>query len=102
MITSVTTASVHDGKLTEAIAWAVKATNYLRDKFGTNAQLTRNIGGPLYQLHWVSTHQSLADYEKRIKQTEADEGYKTLVMEARQQGLLIGTSIVVSLYESID
>jgi hypothetical protein len=101
MITAVRTGSIHDGKFGEAVAWAVKTTNYLRDKLGANTQLMRNVGGPAYQLHWVSTHQSLADFEKAIKRIEADEGYKTLVGEARQQGLFIATSIVDSLYESI-
>jgi len=101
MITAVRTAGVHDGKFADAVAWALKTTNYLRDKLGGNTQLMRNVGGPLYQLHWVTTHSSLADFEKELKRMEADEGYKTLVKEARQQGLFIAASIVESLYESI-
>ena len=101
MITVVRTGSVHDGKFGEAVVWAVKITNYLREKLGANTQLMRNVGGPVFQLHWVSTHQSLADFEKAGKRIEADEGYRTFLAEARQQGLFIATSIVESLYESI-
>jgi len=101
MITAVRTASIHDGKIAEALAWAVKVTNYARDKFGANTQLMRNIGGPAGQIHWVSTFPSLADFENARKQIEPDEGYKSLVMEARQQNLFIGTSVVDALYESI-
>jgi len=101
MITSVRTAAIHDGKLAEAMAWAVKVRNYLRDKHGANVQLSRNIGGLAYQVHWVGTYPSLADFEKAMKQIEADEGYRSLLVEARQQGLFVGSSIVDSLYESI-
>lgn len=55
----------------------------------------------MYQIHWVSTYQSLADFEKAWKQIEADDGYRALVSEARQQDLFIGTSITDSLYESV-
>jgi hypothetical protein len=101
MITVVRTANIQDGKFIDAFAWAVKATGYVREKLGTNAQLSRNIGGPTYQVHWVSTYPSLADFEKAVKRMEADEGYKSLIEEARQQRLFIGTSIVDALYESI-
>jgi hypothetical protein len=101
MITVVRTASVHDGKMTEAVTWAVNATRYLRDRLGTNTQLARNIGGPVFQLHWVSTYPSLADLERVMRQIETDEGYNSRVAEARQRGLFIATSIVDSLYESI-
>jgi hypothetical protein len=59
-----------------AVAWAIKAASYLRDKQNTNTQVSRNIGGPVFQLHWVSTHPSLADVEKTMKQVEADQGYR--------------------------
>lgn len=101
MITSVRSASIHDGKLGDATAWAVKVRNHQRDKLGVNLQVARNVGGAAYQIHWVSTYPSLADLDKTFKQIDADEGYKALVAEARQQGLFIGTSIHDSIYESI-
>ena len=35
MITLATTANVHDGKIRDAFAWAVKASKYINEKFGT-------------------------------------------------------------------
>jgi len=67
MITVVRTANIHDGKIDAAFAWAVKIAKYGRDKLGMNTQVARNIGGELYQLHWVSTYPSLADAEKATK-----------------------------------
>jgi hypothetical protein len=101
MITTVRTANVHDGKIREALAWALKATKFLNEKFGTNIQVARNVGGPLFQVHWVATYKSLADFERISKQVEADEGYQALVTEGRQQDIFIGTSIVDSIYETV-
>jgi|SRR5579871_6624061 hypothetical protein len=100
MITVVRTASINYGKMAEALAWAVKVTRYMRDK-SANVQLSRNIGGLVYQIHWASTHASLADYEQAGKRLEADEGYKALLAEAREQDLFVASSIKDSLYESI-
>jgi hypothetical protein len=101
MITSVRSASVHDGKLFDAITFAVKIAKYMREKFSLNTQVSRNVGGPIYQLHWITTYPSLADFEKTGRQVEADEGYRSLLAELRQQNLLIGTSVTDSLYENI-
>lgn len=101
MITLVRTISIHDGKLGDAIAWSVKVTNYIVEKHGLKGQVNRNIGGAGYQIHFVSSYHSLADFEKAMKQVEADPGYMALVLEARQQGLFIGASVKDALYESI-
>lgn len=101
MITVVRTASIQDGKFDGALAWAVKVTKYMRDKFGANMQLARNIGGPTHQVHWVSVYPSLADLEKAVRQAETDEGYKALLAEARKELLFIASSIGDSIYESI-
>ena len=61
----------------------------------------RNIGGPIWQVHWVSNYESLAAYDKIMKGIEADSGYLKLVGEARDQKLFISTSIVDNLYEAI-
>ena len=101
MITWVRTASIHDGKVEDSFAWAVKVANYINEKFEATVRVGRNIGGPVYQIHWVSDYQSLAVYEDLTKKVEADAGYQELLAEARQGGLFIGTSIVDSLYEMI-
>jgi len=101
MITAVRTASIHEGKIADAIAWALKVANHARSKLGSNTQVVRNIGGPIYQIHWVSTYQSLAEMEAAVKKTEADEGYRTMLLEARQQSFFIASSIADSIYETI-
>ncbi len=102
MITWVRTASIHDGKLREAFTWAAKVASYVNQKVpGMNLQVTRNIGGPVYQVRWISSLESLAAYEKAARQIESDDGYQALLAEVRQQGALIGASVVDSLYETI-
>ena len=102
MITQVRTAAVHDGKFPEAIEFGLKVVAYINDKFPElNAQLVRNIGGPLYELHWVSTTETLASYDDLGKRLEADQGYQELVAEIRQAGVFVASSLVDHLYETI-
>ena len=85
-----------------AFEWAVKVANYVNDYISeTNVQVVRNIGGSLFQVHWVANYESLAVFEEVMKRIEADSGYRELISEVREQQLLIGTSIVDSLYEAV-
>ena len=79
IITTVRTANIHDGKMQEAWVWAVKAAKYLNEKFGTNVSVHRNLGGPLFQVHWVATCESLAAFEKVHKQVDTDPGFQELI-----------------------
>lgn len=102
MITRVRTANMHDGKGHEAFAWAVKVATYINENFsGSNIQVMRNVGGPVWQVHWVDSHESLAAYEEVMKKVEADSGYLELLGEARDQKLFVSSSIVDSLYQAI-
>ena len=102
MITQVRTAVVHDGKLPEAVEFGLKVVALLNDKFpDLNIQLIRNVGGPLYELHWVSSTETLASYEEVTKRIEADQGYQELVAEIRQAKVFVATSLVDRLYETI-
>ncbi len=102
MITQVRTASIHDGKYQDAFAWATKVAGYVNQTIpGANVQVARNIGGPLYEVHWVLRSESLAEHEQQWKRLEADAGYQRLLTEGRQQGLFIGGSIVDRLYETV-
>ena len=102
MITQVRTATVHDGKLPEAVEFGLKVVALLNDKVPElSAQLVRNVGGPLYELHWVSTTETLASYDDVSKRIEADEGYQELVAEIRQAGVFVASSLVDRLYETI-
>ena len=102
MITQVRTAAVHDGKLPEAIEFGLKVVAHVNDKSPElSVQLVRNVGGPLYELHWVSTFETLASYEDILKRLEADQGYQELVAEIRQAGVFVASSLVDHLYETI-
>ena len=102
MITLVRTANIHDGKAGEAFTWAIKTVNSVNANIeGVNVQVLRNVGGPTFQLHFVSTYESLAAYDEATKRLEADAGYQELIAEARAAGLFIASSIVDHLYETI-
>lgn len=49
----------------------------------------------------MASYESLASFEKLMRQAESDDGYQALLTEVRQQAFLIGTSVVDSLYETI-
>jgi hypothetical protein len=75
---------------------------YVNEKFAdANVQLVRNIGGPVWQVHWVANYESLATFEEVMKRVEADSGYLELLGEARDQKLFISSGTVDSLYEAI-
>jgi hypothetical protein len=102
MIVWVRTANIHDGKMREAFGWAAKVASYTNQKFpGVNVQVTRNIGGPMSQVRWMASYESLASFEKLMRQIESDDGYQALLAEVRQQAALIGPSVVDALYETI-
>jgi hypothetical protein len=102
MITWVRTANIHDGKAQDAFAWAIKVAKYVSANFSeANVQVLRNIGGLVWQVHWVANYESLAAFEEVMKKVEADSGYVELLGEARDQNLFISSSIVDSLYEAI-
>ena len=61
----------------------------------------RNVGGPVFQLHWVSNHESLAAYEAAMAKMEADPGYQERLVAGRGQGLFAASSIVDSLYATV-
>ncbi|MDA2923601.1 DUF6039 family protein [Acidobacteria bacterium AH-259-L09] len=102
MITWVRTASIQDGEMQEAFAWAVKVASYVNKNISeANVQVMRNVGGPVYQLHWVCNYESLAAFEEVMKKVEEDSGYQELLTEVRQEKAFVGTSIVDSLYETV-
>jgi len=102
MITWVRTANINDGKGRTAFAWAVKVAAYVNENVsGADVQVMRNIGGPVWQVHWVANYESLAALAEVMKQIEGDAGYLEVLAEAQDQKLFIGTSIVDNIYEAI-
>lgn len=102
MITNVRSATIQQGVPVEsAFEWAVKVAMYVNQTFGTNVQVQRNLTGPLYQVHWVNTLESLAQVEEIGQKLQADQGYASLLADAREQGLFVTASIEDHLYQSI-
>ena len=102
MITQVRTATVHDGKLPEAVEFGLEVVALVNEKFPElSPQLMRNVGGALYELHWVTTTETLASYDELTKSLEADPDYQELVGEIRAAGIFVASSLVDSLYETI-
>ena len=102
MVTNVLSAKIHDGKLVDTVAWALKLAAYVNEHVpGANLQVVRNVGGAMYELHWVGTAESLAAYDELNKRINADEGYQKLLNEGREQRLVIGSSVTERLYETV-
>lgn len=105
MITVVRSANIHqDADLDAAYEWAAKVAMYLNENFeayGGSIQAQRNVGGPLYQVHWIGTVESLAQLEETDQRVQADEGYGSLLEEAHEQSFFERSSAVDHIYQSI-
>lgn len=65
VITWLRSARIQDGKFEEAFGWAVEVAEYVNETVeGPAVEVRRNIGGPMYQVHWVVHYDSLAHYEE--------------------------------------
>lgn len=101
MITWLRTARIHDGEFEEAFAWAAKVAEYLSEAYDPTVEVRRNVGGWMYEVHWVSHYDSLADLDEVRRRLQEDDHYAELVKEAREAGLFIGTSISDYFYETV-
>ncbi|MEZ4416926.1 MAG: hypothetical protein R3E10_14340 [Gemmatimonadota bacterium] len=102
MITAIRSAEIHDGQVDKAFEWGVKVARYIDANIeGVSVEVLRSIGGSVFQIHWMSRYQSLAAFEQVWSRLETDSGYRTLIAEARDQGLLIGASIEDNLFQSV-
>lgn len=102
MITFVRSATAHDGQIGQAIEWAVRIAKYVNENIeGTNLQVVRNIGGPVYEIHWVANYESLAAFEESFQRMEADPGYRDILAGVREAEVLIGATVEDRLYESV-
>lgn len=102
MITFVRTAAVHEGKLMDAMEWAADLAAYIRDNIeGANLQAARRVGGEMYQVCWIATYDSLAAFEQVMGRTEADDGYRERLSEARGMGLFVSQTLFDEIYQSI-
>jgi hypothetical protein len=84
MIYAVRSADIQHGKLADAFEWAVRVAAYIREKFGTDTQVLRNGNGSFYRVHWMTSYDSLGDYEEMMAKIGEDEGYLALIDELRE------------------
>lgn len=101
MFTWVRTADIRDGKALPAVEFGLKIAGYVKDRFGLEVSLERNVTGKINQLHWVVTYDSLASFEEIVAATNADDGYQQLLVEATEKELFFANSVVDNLYQSI-
>ncbi len=55
----------------------------------------------MYEIHWLSTTDTLASYEDLSNKLDADEGYQKLLGQARQGQLFVGSSITDRLFKTV-
>ena len=102
MITLVRSATLQQGTAVEAaVEWAVKVAMYLNENLGTNTQVQLNVGGPIFQVHWVTTLENLTQLDELVQKMQTDEGYGSLLTESREQGLFDVSSIVDGIFRSV-
>jgi len=101
MITFVRTGDIQDGKAMQAIEWAVKISAYINETFETNISVQQNVAGQINQLHWVSTFESLGDFEVLMGKLMEDADYQQLIAESGEKGLFSANSLVDSFYRTI-
>ena len=64
MIVSVRTFDLKEDKYFEGIQWAQSMTKLFSDEFGVQVKILTAVSGPTQQIHFVSEHDSLADFEE--------------------------------------
>ena len=102
MITSIRSAEVRAGKANSAFKWAVEVTQYVnREIPELDIQVFRNVGGPLFEVHWMSHFPSLAAYQTAREHLESHPGFLEQVNEASEAGLFLGSSFRDRLYENL-
>jgi len=100
MIYLVRTAEIQEGKTEAAFELATKIAGHINDHIsGINVLVLRNLNGPLNQVSWVASYESLAALEERSAVLAADSGYQALAAQA--QSLFVGSSFVDNLYSSV-
>lgn len=101
MITWIRTANTRSGKGAAATAWALRVSAYVNEVFGTNLTVHTNVGGPINQLRWVATYDSLAEFEDVSTRILEDPGYQELIAESSTQQFFDSPTIADMIYRKI-
>jgi hypothetical protein len=88
MVITDRTAQVAQGKRVEALDWAKRITQHLRQKYSKhNVRLAEEVLGDHTLFHWIAEFDSLADVEQYWKALETDKTYQDAAAEQRRDGL---------------
>ena len=101
MITWIRSANINHGKHGEAISWAIRVSDYVNNKFGTHVTVHGNVAGPVNQIHWIGTFESLSAFETITGQIASDEDYNKFLAESSAANLFDTHSFVDTLYNSL-
>ncbi|MFN2141439.1 MAG: hypothetical protein ACK2U5_13205 [Candidatus Promineifilaceae bacterium] len=101
MITWVRTANVNNGMFQSAMEWALRASAYVNEKYGTNVSVHVNVAGPVNQLRWVATYESLTAFESVVTQLATDEGYSDLLAETGEAFHFAAASVEDAMYRMV-
>jgi hypothetical protein len=101
MITWVRTANVNNGMFQSAMEWALRASAYVNEKYGTNVSVHMNVAGPVNQLRWVATYESLTAFDDVVMQLLTDEGYAALLAETSEASHFAAASVEDAMYRMI-
>lgn len=102
MIYWVRTASISGNAMDAGFAWAVKVAGWVNGKLpGANVQVLRNVSGPLQEVRWIMTADSLAELEQRTAAVEGDAEYQAMIAEARSGGLFVQGTLRDSIFRTI-
>jgi hypothetical protein len=82
MITLVRTASIAPGKLPEAMAFAHKVADLVKNKTGGTISISMPIGGNPNRIAWVSVFANLAELEEGTTKLLGDRDYLSLLAAA--------------------
>jgi hypothetical protein len=102
MILSIRSAGIQSGKQAAAFAWAVKVAAHINATVpGINVRASREVGGHVAVVHWISEYASLADFETKWAKLEADPGYQAHLKDARDAMYFDAASIHDHLYQTV-
>ena len=82
MITAVRTSQSAPGKSSHAIEFAKEIAGYLKSKYGLDAVIKAQIGGPVGRVSMITNYDSLAEYEKTWTKIHADPEFHKIAHKA--------------------
>ena len=102
MIYFTRTATISQGQAEKAFEWAVRAADQINSKFpDANFQVLRRISGPISDVSWIATFDSLAQFDEWQAGIQSDPEYQQLLAEGRSEGLFVTSSIRDAFFRTV-